>query len=280
MSPIYRLLTAAGALLLLAGCQVRDDDPVAVRQHQLDEQTQQLQAKEQQLEARADRLDQLFKNQSLPGMSQRIDDLQDQLKQLRGDVEVLEHDQDLDKKQQRDLYQDLDKRLQKLELGLPGSAPAVVPDANTAPNVATTPAPMPTTVAVTVTGGADEADYQRSFDLLKRGRFSESIKGFKAFLKKYANSALAPNAEFWTGEAYFQMNDFETALTSFKKVLKDYPKSGKASDAMLKVGYCQYELQQWKSARQSLNAVVQGYPDSNAAKLASQRLLRMQDEGH
>src|SRR5690242_3248334 len=94
----------AGFCVLLAGCQVRDDDPYAVR--------------ERQLEARVDRLDQVFsKNQSLQGLSQRIDDLQDQLNKIRGDVEVLEHGEDLSQKQQRDLYQDLDKRLQKLEQG-------------------------------------------------------------------------------------------------------------------------------------------------------------------
>ena len=105
------IVALAGLSSLVAGCQVRDDDPYAVR--------------ERQLEARVDRLDQVFsKNQSLQGLSQRIDDLQDQLNKVRGDVEVLEHGQDLSQKQQRDLYQDLDKRLQKLEMGLGGGSAA------------------------------------------------------------------------------------------------------------------------------------------------------------
>ena len=238
---------------LLAGCTVRDDDPYAVRQREL--------------EARVNQLDQVFKNQSLQGMSQRIDGMQEQLDKLRGDVEVLEHSEDLDKKQQRDLYQDLDKRLQKLELGLgAGAAPAA---ASTAPA-----AMMPST------GGADEAAYQQDFNLLKDGRFADSIKGYKTFLKQYPTSPLASNAVFWTGEAYYQMSDFDSALASFKKVVKDYPSSAKVSDAMLKIGYCQYEQQQWKSARQTLNSVVQNYPNTSAASLAAQRLQRMQDEGH
>jgi len=249
----------AGFCALLAGCQVRDDDPYAVR--------------ERQLEARVDRLDQVFsKNQSLQGLSQRIDDLQDQLNKIRGEVEVLEHGEDLSQKQQRDLYQDLDKRLQKLEQGLGGGTSAA-PAAGTAP-AAPDAAPAPTG------GGADEAAYQKSFDQLKKGRFSEAIKGFKAFVKQYPSSALTPNAEFWTGEAYYQMSDFTTALASFKKTIKDYPQSNKTGDALLKAGYCQYELKQWKSARETLNTVVQKYPGSNAANLATQRLQRMQDEGH
>ncbi|HSC47109.1 MAG TPA: tol-pal system protein YbgF [Gammaproteobacteria bacterium] len=250
----------AGVCVLLAGCQVRDDDPYAVR--------------ERQLEARVDRLDQVFsKNQSLQGLSQRIDDLQDQLNKIRGDVEVLEHGEDLSQKQQRDLYQDLDKRLQKLEQGLGGGSAA--PAAGTAPAAADAAPPAPS-----AGGGPDDAAYQKSFDQLKKGRFTEAIKGFKAFVKQYPSSALAPNAEFWTGEAYYQMSDFVTALASFRKTIKDYPQSNKTGDAMLKVGYCQYELKQWKSARETLNAVVQKYPGSNAANLATQRLQRMQGEGH
>lgn len=251
-----------GLSALLASCQVKDDDPYAVR--------------ERQLEARVDRLDQVFsKNQSLQGLSQRIDDLQDQLNKVRGDVEVLEHGQDLSQKQQRDLYQDLDKRLQKLEMGLGGGSAA--PAAGTAPAATTAAAPA---AAAPATGGADEAAYQKSFDQLKKGRFSEAIKGFKAFVKQYPSSPLAPNAEFWTGEAYYQMSDFDTALASFRKAIKDYPQSAKTADATLKVGYCQYELKQWKSARETLNTVVQKFPGTSAANLATQRLQRMQDEGH
>lgn len=246
------LLLPVTLLVLLAGCTVRDDDPYAVRQREL--------------EARVNQIDQVFKNQSLQGISQRIDEQQDQIQKLRGDVELLEHNQDLSTKQQRDLYQDLDKRLQKLEMGLgAAAAPAA---ASAAP------------VAAPVGGGADEAAYQKDFNLLKDGRFADAIKGYNSFLKQYPTSPLASNAVFWTGEAYYQMSDFDSALASFKKVVKDYPGSAKVSDAMLKIGYCQYEQQQWKSARQTLNSVVQNYPNTSAASLATQRLQRMQDEGH
>ena len=258
MSPLRLCILAAGLGTLLAGCQVKDDDPYAVRQREL--------------EARVDRLDQLFKNQSLEGLSQRIDTLQEQVKQLQGEVEVLEHDGDLSKKQQRDLYQDLDKRLQKLETSL--TAPQA------APAPATLEAPPATTAAATPGGGVDDAVYQKDFNLLKQGRFSEAIKGFKSFQKQYPDSTLQPNAVFWTGEAYYQTGDFQTALATFKKLVKEYPKSNKVADASLKVGYCQYELQQWSAAKQTLSKVVQDFPNSSAAGLAQQRLQRIQDEGH
>ena len=140
--------------------------------------------------------------------------------------------------------------------------------------------PPATTAAATPGGGVDDAVYQKDFNLLKQGRFADAIKGFRAFQKQYPDSALQPNAAFWTGEAYYQTGDFETALNTFKKMVKEYPKSNKVPDATLKIGYCQYELQQWSAAKQTLNGVVQNFAGSSAAGLAQQRLQRMQDEGH
>ena len=258
MIPFRLYIIAAGLGTLLAGCQVKDDDPYAVRQREL--------------EQRVDHLDQLSKNQTL-GLAQSVDDMQAQLKQLQGEVEVLEHDDDLSKKQQRDLYQDLDKRLQKLETNLTAAQAAPAP-------ATAVEAPPATTAAATPGGGVDDAVYQKDFNLLKQGRFAEAIKGFKSFQKQYPDSALQPNAVFWTGEAYYQTGDFQTALATFKKLVKAYPKSNKVADASLKVGYCQYELQQYSAAKQTLNAVVKDFPNSSAAGLAQQRLQRIQDEGH
>lgn len=248
------MLPAAGLIVLLTGCtmQVKPDDPYAIRQ--------------QQLEARVDRLDQLFKNQSLSSMSQRIDDQQDQLRQLRGDVETLEHNVDLTKKQQRDLYLDLDRRLQKLELGTGNSQAS---NGNTS------------TAAQPAANDADEQSaYQKNFNLVKQGRYDDAINGFTAFIQQYPQSQLVPNAEFWMGESHYQQSDFQGALVNYKAVVQNYPDSSKAPDALLKMGYAQYEMKDWKAARKTLDSVVSKYPDSRSAGFAKQRLQRMKKEGH
>lgn len=242
------ILPAAGLIALLSGCamQVKPDDPYAIRQ--------------QQLEARVDRLDQLFKNQSLTGMSQRIDDQQEQMRKLRGDVETLEHNVDLSKKQQRDLYLDLDRRLQKLELGGGGGAAGAAQSAASA--------------------GDEQAAYQKNFNLLKQGRYDDAIAGFTAFIQQYPQSALVPNAEFWMGESHYQQKDFSGALVNYKAVVQNYADSSKVPDALLKMGYAQYEMQDWKAARKTLDKLIGKYPDSRAAGYARQRVQRMKKEGH
>jgi tol-pal system protein YbgF len=251
---------AAGLLALLTSCSttVKPDDPVYVRQ--------------QQLEARVDRLDQIFKNQSLVNLSQNVDNLQQQINELRGDVQELQHDQQLTNKQQRDLYSDLDKRLQKLELGLNPAASST--------GGGTTPAPAASSVAGAGTAGGDQAAYQQNFSLLKQGRYEDAIKGFTNFIQQYPQSPLVPNAEFWMGESHYQMSDFQGALINYQAVTQGYPNSNKAPDALLKTGYSQYEMRKYTDARKTLESVIKRYPGTSVANLAKQRLQRMRKEGH
>ncbi|MDE2234064.1 MAG: tol-pal system protein YbgF [Gammaproteobacteria bacterium] len=246
---------------LLGGCSttVKPDDPVYIRQ--------------QQLEARVDRLDQIFNNQSLANLSQNIDNLQQQINDLRGDIQVLQHDQQLTNKQQRDLYSDLDKRLQKLEMSLTSNA-------STPAAGATTQISAAGTTSNAATSGGDQTAYQRNFNLLKQGRYEDAINGFTNFIQQYPQSPLVPNAEFWMGECHYQMSDFQGALVNYQAVLKGYPNSNKAPDALLKVGYSQYEMQRYADARKTLDSVIKRYPGTNVANLARQRLQRMRKEGH
>lgn len=255
----------AGLTVLVAGCMtVRPDDPVYIQQ-------QQLLAQQKQLETRVGRLDQIFNNQSLANLSQNQESVQQQVNELRGDIQVLQHDEQLSIKQQRDLYSDLDKRLQKLELNV-GSGTASANGASTAPAAGT--------ASVAVVAGGDQAAYQQNFNLLKQGRYQDAINGFTNFIQQYPQSPLVPNAEFWMGEAHYQMSDFQGALVNYQAVVQGYPDSNKAPDALLKLGYAQYALGKYSAARKTLENVLQQYPKTNVAKLARQRLDRMRKEGH
>src|SRR5689334_8999835 len=91
-------LAALGATLLLGACATTpEEDPVQTRLNDLD--------------ARVGRIDRIVSNQSLMQMTQRVDAQQEELRQLRGRVEELQNENATLRKQQRDLYADLDKRL-------------------------------------------------------------------------------------------------------------------------------------------------------------------------
>ncbi len=117
--------------------------------------------------------------------------------------------------------------------------------------------------------------YAQAFSALKAGSYSVAITGFKDFLTTYPASSLAPNAQYWLGEASYVTRSFDDAGTAFRTVLQKYPQSPKAPDAMLKLGLTQYEQKRYVDARRTLQDVTQKYPDSDAARLAAERLKRI-----
>ncbi len=220
-----------------------------------------------ELEGRLLRIERVLTNQSLLEMSQRLEAAQNETRTLRGQLEELQHNAQRSQDQQRELYSDLDRRLQAIESG--GGAASGSAGALSGSGGSVLPVPQ----------GNDRANYQAAFDLLKDGKYSAAIAGFKQFLTTFPQSALADNAQYWLGEAYYVSKDYQQALRSFRTVIEKYPESRKIPDALLKVGYCNYELKNFNDAKTALNQVVQQFPETTAARLASQRLARMESEG-
>src|SRR5262245_38551596 len=106
--------TLVAALLgstVLVGCATNPaEDPVQIKLNDLD--------------GRVGRIERVVSNQSLLDMAQRLDAAQADVRQLRGRVEELENANEALRKQQRDLYSDLDKRMNSAG---PGAAGGVGP---------------------------------------------------------------------------------------------------------------------------------------------------------
>ena len=130
-----------------------------------------------------------------------------------------------------------------------------------------------------VTGAARGIGRAIVLELLKQGRYDEAIIGFQQFLVAYPNHELRGNAQYWMGETLYVTQKYEEALNAFLLVVNDYPGSRKIPDALLKLGFSNYELKNYSQARKALNAVVTGHPESTAARLAIERLAKMDAEG-
>ena len=246
--------------MLAAGCALPpEEDPVLLKLDELDQ--------------RVGAIERVVRNESLLQIATELELLREEVRELRGHTEALQHESEGAATRQRDQYLDLDQRLQSLERRTRGGepAPAASPDAGAAPTTGVAPAPSG--------GGAtDRESYQAALELLRQGRYPQAEAGFTQFLANFPDSDLGDNAHYWLAETHYVNREFETALAGFRTVLDKYPNSRKTPDALLKAGFCEYELQRWADARASLEAVVEQYPDSTAARLASQRLERMRAE--
>jgi len=225
----------------------------------------------------------------------QLQDLQGEVRALRNQVELLQHQGAGTQQRQRELYDDLDRRLREIERrsSVAGAGGAVVPYAPGVqpPAAGTTYAPgaygsgavqpgavevgQPTPVAPREPTPEERQEYDAAFDFLKASRYGAAIAAFRAFIEKHPDSALAGNAQYWIAEAHYVTRDFNGALAEFNKVITGYPDNAKVPDARLKVGYSYADLGDTEHARTALSEVIGLYPGSRVAVSAEARLKKL-----
>jgi tol-pal system protein YbgF len=246
-------LLLLAAALVLSGCELmqpQGEDPVLVKLNEL--------------ERRMEAIERVVQNQSLVNLTQQVSSMERRDDEIQGRIEELEHNSATTADRQRQLYADLDARIQELEAT---TSPGVMEGGTLSPGQL----PLP--------GGSDRDNYQAAFELLKEQRYEPAAMAFEQFLVTYPDSELADNAQYWLAESHYVTQMFDVALTEFGVVVTKFPQSRKVPDALLKMGYCNYELKRWDAARTSLKRVQAEFPETTAARLAGQRLERMDEEG-
>ena len=238
-------------------------------------------AADPKVDQRLQRLERMLDNQNLMQMLQSLQSLQKEVSELRGDVEVMSFELDKLKKQQKDIYIDIDQRLQ--------STDQAIANIQTAPPALGFSSPQTGDGAGLGDGSAEsdvveslgeQESYQAALSVLKSGRYEDAIQAYQVFLITYPESSFAANAQYWMAEAYYVLKDFQSAISQFQKVVTTYSDSRKVSDAHLKIGFSYYELKEWKNAQSALEKVVAEYSTSTAARLAQRRIQKMKLEGN
>lgn len=262
-------------------------------------------ADEAVLAERIARLERIVKGQGLVSLLGRVDQLQNEVQRLNGDNETLRHQLDAMKRRQREMYIDLDGRLQA-----PAPSSTEVPDTNVSSGVAPqtviaesidvtqtevavveksimpktapkkivdnkVPVGLPVSPVAVENG---EAAYQAALQTLRGGQYEEAIAALSVFPEQYPQSSYLPNAYYWQGEANYVLRHFEEAIKAFQTVIDQFPVSSKVADATLKQGFSQYELGQVDLAKANLLKVIEQYPSTSAARLAKVRLERIEKE--
>jgi len=229
------------------------------------------------LEQRVERLERMLENQNLSGILLQLQRLQQEVRQLRGELEVQAHAMEAQRRRPPGLSPDLEVP------PVPEEAAPIFeerweprPAATEQPGVTETAVAPPLTAADPT---QEETRYQEAFALLAERQYEESVAAFRAFLASYPDGRYADFAQYWLGEAHYVTRQFETARQEFTNLLASYPQSSKVPSAMLKLGYIDYELRQWRQARDQLRQLEEQYPTSTEARLAKRRLEQMRREG-
>ena len=241
------------------------------------------------LDERLKRLERLLGSESLVKLYDEVESLGTEVRELRGQLEVLSHTISQLEQRQRDLYLDTDLRLQRVEsasatqTASPSPLPATPPAAPASPAETAAPsqpapapaatAPAQTPPAAGIDPFAEQQAYQSAFDLLKSGRYEDATIAFQQFIAEYPAGSYADNAQYWLAETYYITRRFEQAVQEFKRLVSAHPNSQKLTHALLKIGYAHDELGNEAEAERVLGELMERHPQSAAAALARKRLL-------
>lgn len=270
-----KLRASLGALMLCSGVLATgpataglfDDEiarkQIADQQKRVDDLRQQADG----LAARLSKIEDDAKAQPVLALASEIEKLREEMRSLRGQIEVLGNNIEGVSKRQRDMYVDLDQRLRHFEQ--PGAA--IAPAAGAAPVAAET---AKTATAATVSVEENEA-YERAQGQRRIGNYQGAITAFQGFVAKYPKSTLAPRAQYWIGDSYFNLRDFRNAIASQQKLLASYPDSASVPDALLNMASSQLEAGDAATARKTMDGLIARYPSSEAAEKARRRVANL-----
>ena len=258
-------MLCVGVLVALPAAAFFGDDvarkQVAEQQKRVDELRQQTDA----MAARLSKVEEDARNQPVLALVSEIEKLREEIRNLRGQVEVLGNNIDGVAKRQRDMYVDLDLRLRRFEQ--PGAA------AGTAPTAGATPGGELAKAVAGAPVAADEGEaYEQAQSQRRVGNYQGAITAFQSFIAKYPKSTLAPRAQYWIGDSYFNLRDFRNAIASQQKLLAGYPDSSSVPDALLNLASSQLESGDSAAARKTMDGLIAKYPSSEAAEKARRRV--------
>lgn len=258
------------------------------------------------LDERVGRLEKKLSGDSLMEMLNRLEQLQGENLRLRGEVEELSHQLELLKRQQRDMFLDLDRRLQAVVTPAPAQPPAAAPtdpaqsgqeetapppEAAAAPSTAITPpAPPPSTTYPSPLPPATKPPALAPVPLAPAAtpattppapavtKPAEPPKpSTPAAQKTPLPPPTAPSADSAARQAAYQKGfnllkdgNYAESIKEFKSFLAAYPKGEYSDNAAYWLAEAHYVNRDLAAARESFRRVLRDYPQ--ATKLADAQL--------
>ena len=213
----------------------------------------------------------------LTEMQNQIEALKQEVAQLKGDLEVAQHNLETTQTRQKDLYTDTDTRLRRIEGGA-GAGNAGVSNSGTAP-AGNSGAAAGTANGAGAVPAAEEKDAKAFADanaLSKSAKHKEAFAAFDTFLKEYPTSKLAPDALYGMGYSQFALKNYKSSIATQQKVIDLHPESPKVPDAMYNQANSQIQLGQVTNAKKTLRGLIEKHPNAEITPSAQKRLKTLE----
>ncbi|MBV1870356.1 MAG: tetratricopeptide repeat protein [Gammaproteobacteria bacterium] len=193
----------------------------------------------------------------------QVEQLQQEIQQLRGTTEEQAYLLEQFKKSSRDRYIDLDRRISQLVTSKAAPVAAKISSDNLAPQKNAS--------------AEEKVLYGKAKKKIKVKQFDEAISLLNKLLIDFPEGAYASNAYYWLGEVNLALPapDYQSAEIHFLKLLQRDARHRKVPAALFKLGKLYDMTGQAKLADKYLNRVIQQHSKSSAASLARKYLQAM-----
>jgi tol-pal system protein YbgF len=213
-----------------------------------------------------------------------------EISELRGLVEQLTFEVQQIKKQSKERYIDLDRRLLEVSEGRTSPGSSVTLPSSSAAVGAPVVAGGSVAAGGSIIGGASSESeavatgapasaeatkaYNAAYQYIKDREYEKAVDALHAFINQYPESDLTPNAYYWLGEVYLVLPKLEQAKQAFIVVVSKYAGHRKAPDAFFKLGVTYDRLGSPKEAETFLKQTVSRFPGTTPANLAQEYLKK------
>lgn len=216
---------------------------------------------------------------------QKNQQLENQIRELRGKIEEHDHQIDQLNKELSNRYTDLDQRLELINQKLdPEPADAHTDSDGSTDTQNNTPSPEPQTTAPTEQSNQtnspanpqaanqsielEKAAYTIALDAYKQGGAKKAIAPMQNFVKSYPESIYTGNAYFWLAEFNLAIEppNYNEAKKHYETVASRFPNSSKAPRALYQLYNIAKEVNKnTASANVYKNKLLNTYPKSEEA---------------
>jgi TolA-binding protein len=120
-------------------------------------------------------------------------------------------------------------------------------------------------------GNAVSSEFKSGYDqarsLFEEFKYREAINAFSKLLEQNPDDALADNSQYWIGESYFGLKEYQQAIMEFQKVFA-YSMTDKYDDAQLMIGMAYMRSGQKEKAQKEFETFLNNYATSEYAGVA------------
>ena len=201
------------------------------------------------------------KDESLELLYQKIETLEQEIKNLRNLLEEnsILVDRSLDLQQQR--YLDLDARILEISKLKTEYIP-ISEDDDLVPV-------------------QEENDlYKQALTLFEESRYAEALEIFSEIIISYPDGSFAPEAYFWSGELFLAQEMFEDAKISYQNVANQFPDHQRSQDSLFKLAEIYRIEGDLESAISLYDRVINEFPDTGASQLSKKSKENLKEESN